>query len=143
MINSSLNLGSRLDIGRSVLSPIGVSSVPGTIVCYVVSLDLSESVAALTDLPVTSVHIHQLGGPSIWFLYTYLLRSRNSQWRHMWGMDFIEIANCENYAATWFASSYNKNTCNCHAVQLWRDACVYDGLSWYEISGKSILFLTS
>ena len=40
--------------------------------------------AALTDLPVTSVHIYQLGGPSIWFLYTYLLRSRNSQWRHMW-----------------------------------------------------------
>ena len=48
------------------------------------------AVAALTDLPVTSVHIYQLGGPSIWFLYAHLLRSRNSQWQHMWaGLKFL------------------------------------------------------
>ena len=47
------------------------------------NLWLAVAVAALTNLPVTSVHISQLGGPSIWFLHTYLLLSRYTQWRHM------------------------------------------------------------
>ena len=48
------------------------------------NLWLAVAVAALTNLPVMSVHISQLGGPSIWFLHTYLLLSRYTQWRHMW-----------------------------------------------------------
>ena len=65
-----------------------------------ICLNLWLAVAALTDLPVTSVHIYQLGGPSIWFLYTYLLRSCNSQWRHMCEgikhVYWLSISNCSN-----------------------------------------------
>ena len=73
------------------------------------NLWLAVAVAALTNLPVTSVHISQLGGPSIWFLHTYLLLSRYTQWQHMWWdlpgvrcLDLVSyspvfLINCENH----------------------------------------------
>ena len=71
------------------------------------NLWLAVAVAALTNLPVTSVHISQLGGPSIWFLHTYLLLSRYTQWRHMWFIHGWTLwpANCRILNSTIVASN--------------------------------------
>ena len=78
------------------------------------NLWLAVAVAALTNLPVTSVHISQLGGPSIWFLHTYLLLSRYTQWRHMWALTlaltlYLTLIFCQKtlHCINHFLNKYN------------------------------------